>query len=498
MNVKQILYRCFYGIFTLLFGLLTLKILLGDTIHNYKTLPLFLYMLLGIGLLAGSYMLLKKFASRLDPLYKFILPAFLLIYGIILLYFGFQLRFTPAFDMDAIYGGAIEWVNTGSFPSYYEYFGYFPNNLGSMSFLHTFFWIASLFGITDFFAVGIVLNTLLFLATVLVSSLICRKLNNNTAGLLCLVFFLLCVPFYFISAAFYTDALSLLFPVLFYYLYLLFKEQKDWKGRIVFGILMGLVLTLGSLIKFTVIIALIAVIIDALLSIHWKEVLLMAGITIFMVAAGTSLFDSYIYQTHITDEACQDLKTPYWHWIMMGLQNCGYYSPDDYTYTRSYPVDERSEACIERIQERIGELGISGLFELWTNKALVCFADGTYALSDFLDDTPAQEVGIHKYILYGGEKYSSYQTMTTGFLLALYALMVFGCAVSAFWKKEPTKDFTFVAPRLAVMGIFAFLLLWETSGRYFTNYIPMMIVCAVLAISWKDFRTKPVSINRKM
>ena len=44
--------------------------------------------------------------------------------------------------------------------------------------------------------------------------------------------------------------------------------------------------------------------------------------------------------------------------------------------------------------ERIKELGVSGLFKLWTNKAVICFGDGTYALSDFLDDTPANETGF--------------------------------------------------------------------------------------------------------
>ena len=98
----------------------------------------------------------------------------------------------------------------------------------------------------------------------------------------------------------------------------------------------------------------------------------------------------------------------------MGLQNNGYYNPEDYEYTRSYDVNERSAACRKKAMERIKELGVSGLFKLWTNKAVICFGDGTYALSDFLDDTPANETGIHNYILYAGKNYSKYQSFSTG------------------------------------------------------------------------------------
>lgn len=486
MKTKEILYRCFYGIFTFLFGFVTLKVLFGDTARNYNTLLLLFTTFVGIILMVAVYLLLKKFENPIRKYYKYILIGFLVIYGIVLLYFGFLLRFTPVFDMGAIYDGAIQWVEEGSFSNHYDYFGSFPNNLGSMSFLHFFFYIASLFGIHDYFAVGIVLNTSLFLSTVLFTSLVCKKLNNCTAGLLSLVFYMLCLPFYFISAVFYTDALSLLFPVLCYYLYLRFKEQTSWKKRIIFSVLMALSLVVGVMMKFTVIIILIAILIDAILSIHWKPFFLMAGICIGIVTIGLSGFNLYIYHYHITDKTYQDMETPYLHWIMMGLQNNGNYNPDDYVYTRSFPAEERSQACLSVIKERIHELGFDGLTRLWTNKAMICFGDGTYALSDFLDDTPEYDAFVHKYILYSGEKFSDYQHLTTGILLALYCLCVYGCAIAAFSKKK-TEDFLCLAPRLAVMGILAFLLLWESNSRYFTNFIPVIIICAVLAISWKDW-----------
>ena len=487
MKIKQSIYTFFYGAFSCCFGFIILKIFFGDTYHNYHAGILFLYMILGLAILLGAFRLLKKYEKWINKNYPYLLLIFLILYGIIILFTGHALRFTPAFDMDAIYGGAIQWLKDGSFYNYYEYYGYFPNNIGAMTFLHTFFSISSLFGVTDFFSVGLTVNCLLIISTIMVTSLCCKKIYNALSGILALLFFMLCIPFLFMGAAFYTDSLSLLFPVLFYYFYLHFKEQRELKKKIIFAILMGLVLSQGMLIKFTVAIVLIAVIIDALLSLDIKKTCLMTGICIAIVTIVFSIFNTYIYSVHLDKEQSRQLNTPYLHWVMMGLKNNGSYNPEDYEYTRSFSPEERNKACFSRIKERVDTLGLSGMSRLLANKAIICFGDGTYALSDFLDDNPAENQDIHNYILYSGKNYKDYQHLTTGFLLALYSVMVYGAGLCAFRKRRP-KDFYFLAPRLSGLGILFFLLLWETSGRYFTNFIPLLIISAVLAITFKEWR----------
>ena len=88
---------------------------------------------------------IKNCYSSLPPLclfsklYLASYPAFLILF----------------FDMDAIYGGAIEWVETGTFASRYDYYYYFLNNLGGMSLLYIFFKLASYLGILrEFFYSG--------------------------------------------------------------------------------------------------------------------------------------------------------------------------------------------------------------------------------------------------------------------------------------------------------------------------------------------------------
>lgn len=481
MQAKAVLSKLFYAAFFCAFAIVVGKVLLFDSIHAYNPIVLLLCLIPAVGLIVLSHNLLTKRRAAIERHYRAILIGFLSLYGLLILVNGFLLRFTPSFDMDAIYGGAVQWIEDGSFSNYYEYYGYFPNNLGAMTVLHFVFSLAARAGVTDFFAVGIVFNSALLTATAMVTSLTCRKLRGSVAGVMALVLFSLCLPFWFMGAAFYTDSLSVLFPILFYDLYLLFKEQATWRGRLLAAGGMAAALTIGMLIKFTVVIVLVAVVIDALLCIDWKRVCLFAGCCGLLAAASFGAMNAYLYSAHLDKAACEELKTPYLHWVMMGLQNSGQYHPEDYVYTRSYPPEARKQACLSRIEERVQALGPLGLTQLFTDKAAVCFGDGTYALSDFLDDAPEHDIALHQYLLYDGAHHRAYQYLTTGILLAVYVLMLLG-AVKCLRKKAGSPALSELAPRLASLGILSFLLLWETSGRYFTNFVPLMLVCAVLSL----------------
>lgn len=480
---KKILFHIFLGIFSLAYLIVFFQVLFGDRIHDNDSVVLLVCMLLGIEAVIFFYMMTDRHVDAMEKYYCVMLAVFLIVYGMIVIANGFRLRFTPAFDMDAIYGGAIQWLREGSFTNYYEYFSYFPNNIGAMTILHFVFSVAAVFGVSDFFAVGIIFNSVIIISTALVVSLSCKKMRSAAAGVTALFFFVLCVPFLFMSAAFYTDSLSVLFPALFYYLYLHFKEQKDVKGQVRVSILMAITLSFGMMVKFTVLIILVAVMIDALICLKMRDVCLFAAISILAVWATFGIMNAYMYSAHLDKDTSTRLNTPYLHWVMMGMQGDGRYNPGDYEFTRSFEPEERNEALLGRIKERVDEMSISEMWEHLVNKAAVCFGDGTYALSDFLDDTPDRETGVHEYLLYDGKKYVSYRHFTTGLLLVLYVFMVFG-ALKRMFGIGAEKGYI-LAPRLAALGILSFLLMWETSGRYFTNFVPIMIICAVMSFDWK-------------
>lgn len=481
------------------YALVVAKVLFGDSYHNYVTVALLVCAAAALGVMALAYRCVARYSRWLEGHYGVILGGFAGVYFLCVAGIGLALRFTPTFDFDAVYGGAVQWLREGSFADYYDYYSYFPNNLGGMVTLHGVFSVAALLGFADHFAVGTVFNALLITASGVLISLVCAKLAGKTAGCMALVVFAMHLPFWVMGAAFYTDSLSMPFPILFYYLYLRGREQTQPGKKALYITGMALALAVGCLIKFTVLIVLIAVLMEVLLRRRWKEAAGIAGAAILAVALAFGAMNSCVY-THLDRARSEELKTPYLHWVMMGLRDNGTYNPGDYEYTRSFPAQEREAACLERIQERLGEMKFSGFTQLLLRKATVSLGDGTLAVSDFLDDGPVQEHWLHRYVLYGGEHYAQYQHMTTGFLLALYVLMILGGAPKG-PRAAPGDTGGTLAPYMAVLGILAFLLLWETSGRYVTNFMPLFHVCAVLGLvrmmGKPDLAVKPGPRHKK-
>ena len=113
----------FYSVFILLIGYITLASLVAD--FSPLTLITLLLFLPGIYFIRRAIFKHDAFMLKHYKKLLFFFAAFMLILQII---FGCILRFDPVFDMDAIYGGAIEWVETGTFASYYDYYYYFRRN----------------------------------------------------------------------------------------------------------------------------------------------------------------------------------------------------------------------------------------------------------------------------------------------------------------------------------------------------------------------------------
>ena len=130
-----------------------------------------------------------------------------------------------------------------------------------MSLLFIAFKAVAWLGITDYYAIAMMFNALLAAATVLLITLICKRLFGVSQSVMVLIFVLMSPPFYFIASTFYTDSLSMVFPVLIVYLYLRYLDSgANTKKRVISAVLLGLSCAVGMLVKYTVIIALIAVI----------------------------------------------------------------------------------------------------------------------------------------------------------------------------------------------------------------------------------------------
>ncbi|MBR3486167.1 MAG: hypothetical protein IKH31_01150 [Clostridia bacterium] len=405
--------------------------------------------------------------------------GFLLFMGIVQVLMIFPLRYTPKWDVDALFGGASEWVMTGDFASYHAYFGMFHNNWGGLILFRAVFGIARLFGVKDFFIVASLLNSALSLLTMYLTGSVCEKLVGIRGRMMAYFIFSISLPFYFIAPAFYTDALTMVFPILIFRLYLAARKQnRFWKRLGVFA-LMGLTAGIGYGIKATVVIMLIAVIIDAALTCDHKKALPLIPVSAVMMLI-CSLTTRGIILRHLDWDEAKSLEIPLLHWVMMGAFDNGMYDPDEYAFTKSFEDPaERRAAVKERLFERSKSYDIGDYAELFTRKLDIDFGDGTYGLSDCLGCPHGEDNALHALLVNNGEHRDVYKHICTGVLIALYVMIIASCVLDVTGKRTARDLF---APRLALFGLMLFLLFWEARWRYFSNYMPMIIVLAIAGL----------------
>ena len=392
-------------------------------------------------------------------------------------------RYEPLWDPAALFYGAQGWargdlLSIGS-PTFRPetYFYYFPNNLGATAVL------AAWFRTTrpgDPYLAACTLNAVLLSAAFVGTALAAREIAGPRAGL-CALAILACTPPLWLSApAFYTDFLSLSFPVGGLCLALCAERAAKRGCRAALYAAAGLCWGVGALVKITVLVAPIALGLWQILRGKWRcaaAVILAAGLAF---GALSLALDRAVYPGQLDREKARETNTPLLHWVMMGLRGDGFYNGEDYEFTRSFADPaERSAAVRAETVRRIRELGPGGLARHMLRKAGYILSDGTLMLSDYYDDHPQAPEALRDLLLPGGERYALWKAVSSGAHLAMLLLAVLGAAREALRRSLRAGGCVFPA----VFGLVLFLIFWETSRRYWINFLPLFALCAALGLA---------------
>lgn len=484
--VSSFFIKAFLILFCVIFIIIFVSVVFFNNEYKLSPLILVLFIAFNITGMLVIYRILYKHALSVEKHYRLIVASGLILLFVVNIVMGRVLRFSPIFDLGAVFTGAKNWSTSGTFIDSMNttccknYFYYFPNNLGGMAFLYLAFKTASMFGAVDYFAIATAANALLLTATVLLTVLICKRLFGVTQSIMALIYILLSPPFYMIAPVFYTDSLSMIFPVLVVYLYLKYYDSENKARKLFLACMIGLCCALGMLIKFTVVIALVAIIVHHIFTKGIVRSVPIAALSAIVIAIAFTLFNTYFYSAHLDKAKAEKLNIPHSHWVMMGLGGNGRYNGHDLEFTLSFDdKDEQRAAINNRIKKRINSRGFLGMMSLFLNKGIIIFGDGTYALSDFLDDNPAKDTTLHSFVLYDGEHYKLYLYTCSGTYFSILLLMLASAYGALIRKKQAQKN---MLPLLCVFGIMLFLMIWEVTGRYVVNFIPLIIISAASGI----------------
>ena len=426
-----------------------------------------------------------------------VLFLFIVAAAALQLLIGYRLRFTPMWDFDAIFNGGAIWAETGSLyaESYYhgnyaEYFAMFQNQYGGLFVFRFIFGICRLFGSNHYDTAALVYNVAMIQVMVFAVYYAAVRLRGVRGGVFSLFLMGVFPPFYIMGAVYYTDALSMPFAAATFALYLRARGEANLKKKVLLFSLCGLAAAFGAAVKFTVMIVLIAVVIECFLEkgmpiAKRAACVAAAGLTAILCISG---LNAYI-DSKLAPELIDQRRIPKTHWIMMGLQGDGTYNPGDYAFTMSIPdLKTRSEETARVAWERAGELGAGGLLSLFCKKIAVNFGDGTFNMAMFLDDGPVHQSSLHEVVLSGGKYFDIYAHISTGYICAVFAAMLYG-TVKIIRKRQLDEYVTFsVVPFLSLFGLLLFSLIWESASKMPFCFFPILVIGAVACPPASRFR----------
>ena len=406
-----------------------------------------------------------------------------------------QLRYDPlkVFDM------AVEMLRTHTVSGTYEtgYFARYTNNYPLTILTYWFLLFLSRIGVSEawFMPAVQIVNVCCITLSIWLGYLIARELKGSLYAVFYLIICVLCPLSYLWAGYYYTATCSMPCLMGILYLYLRLRKIRNTGGETAAGImnrltvsrtclcaLLGFISILGFKLRATAAIALIAVFFDLLLAVwHSRKkysgslfsrfvpdlktwavpsaaFLLTSALTLGLFSAAVNRYVDFDYK---------NTGFPTIHWVMMGARWDGAFDQNDELYTSSFETkDEKFEADLKILKERIEEAGPAGLVSLAGRKLLNTWVDGTD--SCLTENSYARYSKAYDYLV--GDK-SGFLVLYLQAFRCLNMLAMGCCAFIAFIRLKKQKEYPAVfLIQLTVLGCMGFHLLWETNPLYSLSF----------------------------
>ncbi|HIS07943.1 MAG TPA: glycosyltransferase family 39 protein [Candidatus Choladocola avistercoris] len=459
----------FYGALDTLDGADALQ----EVLHG-KMVPVFL---LGTSFLLG-FLLLGLFRRLIPILEKHEKKAVPVLFGVMVFLQVLTVicvRTSLRYDHLKIFDTAISLLEQGviSDTHFSSYFMKYPNNIPIC--LFTYFWLrlAELFRIPrEVWMEYIKLVNLLFMNFGMWCGYrILRRHQSASAALRYLMLILVNPLWYLLGEMYYTSTISLAFSMGAIWLFDSAGRQETlWKKYTQYA-LAGILLAAGYQIRATVIITAAALLIYAVLRIRSFRRSREAFSVLAVLFGAVLMLGAYkTAERHYAGFDPSQTGYPAVHWVMMSAQGEGQYNSADDAYTGSFSTkEERTRADLDRLKERLEQMGPGGLLTLFRNKLRVAFSDGDDDYAS-LFQTMREASPVQKYINGSRSDYlavylHSYHSLLCG--LILLALV---------WRAFRGKRGFLDVIALNVCGAYLFYLIWEVDEAYSIPFMLMLLM----------------------
>ena len=401
-------------------------------------------------------------------------------------------------DYEILYVSASEMAKRKPL-TYYHYFLVYGNNTQPMILLSVLIRISNLLPIGTF-------PFLLLLSTSLVTGSI-HSVNillgdsNKQWRIPVLLFAFLCLPIYIFTSAFYTDTMSFGIGIIVLALLKTALQKTEFNFKsVIYCILAAIFTFFGIAWKITSIIPLIAATIVFLIQKKGKlpqnglkKIIIFVTSFLALYLAAHFYFSAFsIYRDS------KEYSNPNLAWVALGMRNDGSYAQnvafsDD---LNALTTKEEKNAFIKTyMKEHLSE---AFTIRHFIDKTQHNFSGGKFTSSDFT------AVGEHERILYemmdpGGKYYWKTSQITFCYIALIYLFYLLGGIYGIIFSIKNKKISAMkIMTDISFVGIFLFLMIWESNNRQLYNQVPLfwlaLFINLVLFMNFPFFSKKKDSL----
>ena len=478
MNMKKLLLRLikiiFFCLFIFVIYILISKVDLSYYLKRHYIRVERLYIIIFDIILVLLFCIFKKNRIINDKQYKWIVIILQCVIFIVQLVITLNIEFKTEWDIGIIQNIVDNYIKNGYIGTN-EYLTKYPNNLLLTSILII---LKKLPFIGSYYITTLIFSILLVNLSLLFISLTIRNIKANNAGIVIylLLFLLLIInPWYVIP---YSDVFCLFAISLITYLY----SKKNKNNRDIF--IIGFIGILFSYIKPTVLICLISIlIIELIYNRNIKDYFIWNNkgkkIVILILSILIAVSTNFILTKPLKFEPISGKHSmTIFHYLNMGQSNTsfGFHNEEDEinSYNYGYKYD------IKSFKKRLFGKSFIGHKLQVTNKTLMAFNDGSFAWGQYSNFFKQIKIEREKFnflqnIYYSlGVYYRKYITFVTFIWLSILIFIPF----IVFKKLEKIEYYIIIN----LVGIYIFLILFESYSRYLYSYVGLFSIISLLSI----------------
>lgn len=422
---------------------------------------------------------------------------------------AYYLYFIPGNDAGVVREGALLYSN-GQFDDFFnlKYYQQAPNNVMLYAFYVMIYKVSAILDINAQFVLVLLSVIETNIATLMASMCVWEVTRKREFSYITFIIGALLFGLQSWIVIPYTDSLSIIFPIVSFYVFLKLKKHKD---KIVLKwIMISIIPIVTYSLKALNIIILFAMILAYILheNFTFKELIkAMIGVLLAFILS-RAIYAITIKAVDVTPDDNRKLDVTWYLLLGSNYYWYGQFNGEDASLVFSYDnVVERDSASVEMVKNRITDMGIKGIIKHWNNKSHVFYNDPTFGWGvafDFIKEIPVRDNFFAKMIRnfyypvrgYGlvllyqagnyGQNYGIYVLLRQIMWIPVVFLMLFYCIINR------NKNTVYGTLSLTFVGLFFFAMLFESSSRLYISYLPLFIVMSCIAFQ------KLIKIGRKI